>query len=542
MTLRLDRPIAPLLLSLLAVLFSASPLRAQDAGPESAPASRRAVRFVILHTNDVHGQIRPIPDPRSRDGNPRMVGGYQELVQAIDDERSKVAHSVLVDAGDWWQGTPEGTLSKGRCTVELMNAAGYDLAVVGNHDFDAGPAALLDLLRLARFDVVGGNVAAVRDDPIARMVEAKIKSAPRLFHAGEAIIAIGGIVTDETPRITSPQALKGIRIAPNAVGAAVVRGLVRLPADRLAGVEATPGRPDADVLVLVNHESRERNLEITKVVPDLDVVIGGHFHSDMLREGVVASTGALIAQAGANTRALGVVTLEIDPDTQRVIKKSARVREIVADPELSVPRLLPIINRYEAEVARTMDVEVCDVTTYFGRGSDLAKPGHLGAWLAAAMIARTGADLAIHNHGGIRADLPIGRARVREFFQISPFGNRLVSVDMKVADVLELAGRTAASPGRGFVIGGATVVARRGADGKVAVVGLRKEGKDLPPDGVVRVASTDFLALAKDGATAFGRATGYKDHDETLLDATLAEARRQKTLTIPEASGWVFVP
>jgi 2',3'-cyclic-nucleotide 2'-phosphodiesterase (5'-nucleotidase family) len=527
------RRFLPHLLS--ASVLAVAPLAAQ------APESRPTIRCVILHTNDVHGQIRPVPDPRSRNGTPRMVGGYQELVAAIDEERAAVPYSILVDAGDWWQGTPEGTLSKGRCTVELMNAAGYDLAVVGNHDFDAGPAALLDLLRLARFPVMGANVSADAEDPIAAATAALLRSSPELFRAESAVIAIGGLVTEETPRITSRNALRGLRIAPNAVGGALARSLVRLPEDRRDGAGPVPGRPDADVFVLVNHESRERNLELAKTVPGLDVVIGGHFHSDVLREGVVASNGVLLAQAAANTRGLGVVTLEIDAETRRVVKKTARVREIEARPELSVPRLAPIIARYEAEVARTMDVEVCDVPEYYGRGADWEKPGLLPAWIAQVMIARTGAALAVHNHGGIRADLPPGRARVREFFQISPFGNRLVSVEMSVADVLELAARSAQNPGRGFVVGGATVVYRKSADGARTVVGLRQDGRDLPPETRLRVATTDFLALAKDGATAFGRATDYRDHDETLLDATLAEARRQKTLVPASLPGYLLV-
>ena len=93
-----------------------------------------------------------------RGENAPLAGGYQELVEAIDEERAQVAHSVLVDAGDWFQGTPEGTQSEGRCAVELMNAAGYDFATLGNHDFDAGQAAVATMLDLARFRVFARNL------------------------------------------------------------------------------------------------------------------------------------------------------------------------------------------------------------------------------------------------------------------------------------------------------------------------------------------------------------------------------------------------
>src|SRR5262245_21121369 len=139
--------------TLLAAIAASWCVGAQESRPaESRPAT---IPFVIVHTNDVHGQIRPIPDPRVRGENPPLAGGYQEMVEAIDEERAQVARSVLVDGGDWFQGTPEGTLSEGRCSVELMNAAGYDFAVLGNHDFDCGQPALVEMLQMARFRVFG---------------------------------------------------------------------------------------------------------------------------------------------------------------------------------------------------------------------------------------------------------------------------------------------------------------------------------------------------------------------------------------------------
>jgi 5'-nucleotidase / UDP-sugar diphosphatase len=526
------------------------PLLCATAGvaQESAPASRPTIPFVILHTNDVHGQIRPLPDPRSREGAPRLAGGYQELVSAIDDERSKTAHSILVDAGDWWQGTPEGTLSRGRCSVELMNAAGYDLAVVGNHDFDGGPAALLDLLRLARFPVLGANVGASDDsDLTAVAVERLVRTAPVLAHVEGFAIAFAGVVTEETPRITAPRALKGMFVAPEISSARAARAMVRLPADRggapSEGAVKTVGRDDADALVFVNHVARDRNVELARAMPEIDVVIGGHFHAEALPEGVVVpSTGALIAQAGSHTRSLGVVTLEIDLATRRIVKKSARLRTVEPRADATVPRIAPIVARYEAAVAETMNVPVADVPASLFRGADLERPGALGAWLAEAMLARTGADLAIHNHGGIRADLPAGRARVRELFQISPFGNRLVTVRMKVSDLCTLARQTAANPSRGFVFGGVEVVARKKPAGPPEIVELRKNGATLADDATVTVATTDFLALARDGAAVFCRATDFTDRGETLLDATIAYARGQKTVVAPASTPWSFIP
>ena len=96
--------------------------------PSATRGRRRSRSSSSTRTTSTARSVRS-PTRRARGENAPLAGGYQELVEAIDEERAKVAHSVLVDAGDWFQGTPEGTLSEGRCAVELMNAAGYDFAV-----------------------------------------------------------------------------------------------------------------------------------------------------------------------------------------------------------------------------------------------------------------------------------------------------------------------------------------------------------------------------------------------------------------------------
>jgi 5'-nucleotidase / UDP-sugar diphosphatase len=527
-------------LLVVASLFACVASRLSAQAPDSRPL------LLILHTNDVHGQIRPVPDPRSKEGAPKMAGGYQELVFAIDEERARTPHSLLVDGGDWWQGTPEGTLSNGRCSVELMNAAGYDFAVLGNHDFDAGPEALTDLLRLARFRVLGANVAARADaNPFANEIVAHAKSTPVVVNVGAFRLAVAGLTTEETPRITAPRALDGIVVESEVMGAAYVRRRLRLPRDRDARDGATSrsvDEIDADGLLFVNHMGRDRNVELSKVVPDVDVIVGGHDHSGALPEGYVTENGVLIAQAASHTKALGVVEIEIDPKTRRIARKSARLRPIEPNPDLVVPRVAPIIRRHEEAVAAAMDVPIADVAEHMGRASDPFAQGPLGPWIAETMIEATGADVAVHNQGGVRADLPAGRARLREFFQISPFGNRLVVVDMKARDLSELARRAAANPGRGFIFAGLEILASRDAAGRAEVKRLRRGGRDLRDDDVLSVVTTDFLAGARDGASAFARAENYRDVDLTLLDATVARARALQTVVAPRTRAWVLEP
>ncbi len=501
-------------------------------GQESRPAT---VSLVILHTNDVHGQLHSVPDSRGRGADRGPMGGYQELVTAIDEERSKVAHSVLVDAGDWFQGTPEGTLSRGRCAVELMNAAGYDFAAIGNHDFDCGQDNLADLLELARFRPFARNLSvggAAGDTPspatrLGAVLDGRVLTPQPVVVVDGFRVAFDGLLSEETPRISSKRVMEGLGVGAESDGAT-------------RAVLMTKGAGKADALVLVNHVGKDNNVQIARDHPEIDVVIGGHNHRDVLESGVVVeSTGALIAQAAANSQALGIVTLEIDPVAKKIVSKKARLRHIAANPAVVVPRIAPIIERHEKAVAALMDVPVANVPVALTREWTLEKPSPLASWMTQVMIDRTHADVAIHNAGGIRAAIPAGAARVRELFQVSPFGNRLVVIDVTAKDVREVCERSARNPSRGCHIRGIEVHWTQTGEGPVQVTKLVSKGKVLSDGDRLRVATTDFLAGGADNFPSLRSAAPVEDLGITLLDATLEAARSQKTVTAPDGNAWV---
>jgi 5'-nucleotidase/UDP-sugar diphosphatase len=497
------------------------------AGLLAAVLAGQTVPFVILHTNDLHGQIRPLPDPRVRGDEAPLVGGYQELVAAIDELRAETPHTVLVDAGDWFQGTPEGTLSRGRAMVELMNAAGYDLAVLGNHEFDCGPSALVDLLRLARFPVLGRNLRGAGDGAHADLAsEILARLRPGLTLEVEGVrVRFDGLLTEESMAIVPQALLSGLVIEPEVEAARRLRA------------EEPPG--GADVWILVNHVGRDRNAILAREVPGFDVIIGGHDHRSSLEDGtLVPSTGTLIAQAASHGRALGIVRLELDTRARKVVSKRAFLRWIHPDPGLRVPRILPIIERHERAVAAEMDRPVAEVAARLARGGTPEEPSPLGAWICAALIAETGADVAIHNLGGIRAELPAGPATVREFFQVSPFGNRVSLVTLEAKAVAEIAAHSLAQWSRGAVFGGLELVWTREEGQRPRLLRLERNGRALAPGDRLRIATTDYLAAGNDHLSAFRTGTDRVDLDVTLLDLTIAAARKAGTVRPVTVPSW----
>lgn len=124
---------------ILIVLFSALALSAQ-------------VPIVILHTNDTHSQIEPFVDK-----NGQLLGGVLGRSALVDSIRNQYDNVLLVDAGDFSQGTPFYNYFKGKTEIKMMNQLGYDVGCLGNHEFDNGSKSLAKNLRKAKFPVVCAN-------------------------------------------------------------------------------------------------------------------------------------------------------------------------------------------------------------------------------------------------------------------------------------------------------------------------------------------------------------------------------------------------
>ena len=189
----MSRKLIALLLSLLMVLSGLSAL-ADKIVPDTASVLIRTDaldytgKIVIIHSNDVHGAL---------DGYAYMT----KYAQTVKDRGGEV---IMVDAGDFTQGTPYVSLSKGHTAIEMMNAAGYDLVTLGNHEFDFGYEQLMENLKDANFQVISANV--YKDgEPIL--------PGTAIIERGGLKIGFFGMETPETATKVNPGLITGITFA-----------------------------------------------------------------------------------------------------------------------------------------------------------------------------------------------------------------------------------------------------------------------------------------------------------------------------------------
>ncbi len=466
------------------------------ASPPSAPQ----VRVVILHTNDIHGQAYARKD---RDTG-EMIGGLAAVAQAIRriraDELKKGARVLVVDCGDFFQGTPEGNLTEGRLIVDYFNAVGYDVLCVGNHDFDFGPHIARMLAERARFPFIAANVfvKGSRDPPPWLSTSIDIPDLK---------LEIVGLLTSDMPNVTMEHARVGLDF--------------EREEETLRRIGWTEPARDR-VRVVLSHVGIEREKQVIAAAK-IDALCGGHSHTAAAE----SVGGCAYLQSGSKTSHLGRLDL---------LLQDGRVLE--AKPSLVVPRVADgeaadikaIIAKYAVEIDKVMEEVVGELKVDLPQAKGpVSSP--LGMYMTEVMCHAAGVDIAIHNRAGIRSSLSKGPVKRRDAFQVSPFGNTIVTMKLKGEDLRELFGR-ALSEDRLFLEASGLEVVH--ANRKI--VSISAGGRPIVDERDYLIATNSFLAPGGDGHAAFKKGRERKDSGIDMMEANIADLRKRS----PRA--FTFVP
>ena len=252
--------------------------------------------ITILHTNDTHSQVEPI-EAGKRDAN---CAGYARRMGFIERERQADPELILVDAGDFSQGTPYFNFYHGRIEMDALNRMGYDAATLGNHEFDYGLDTLAVILRMAQFPIVCANYD-VRHTPLDGLV----KPYTILRKKG---LRIG---------------VFGIGVNPNSLIATKNFAPVCYLDPIVSAQEtATLLRHDkhCDVVICLSHQGTNHavdgqvsDVELAVATRDIDVIIGAHTHKvvENLHIANLDGDSVLLAQTGKSGARIGKITLTV---------------------------------------------------------------------------------------------------------------------------------------------------------------------------------------------------------------------------------------
>ncbi len=252
---------------------------------------QQKVKLVILHTNDTHSQVEPTETSSSKTAN---MGGYARRMGVIDSIRSIEKNVLLLDAGDFSQGTPYFNFFNGRVEVDAMNRMKYDAVTLGNHEFDNGIDTLAVILKNAQFPMLSTNYGLVNT-----ALNGMLKPYLIVERAG---VRIGILTANIEP--------KGLIIESN------YKGLVYNDALKTANEMAAflKRKKHCDVIICLSHLGIKSDYEMAQQSSHIDLIVGGHSHS--LLENVTEKNrlgkSVIIAQMGKSGLYLGKVELEME--------------------------------------------------------------------------------------------------------------------------------------------------------------------------------------------------------------------------------------
>lgn len=480
----------------------------------AAPA--RAFDLTIVHTNDIHGWIMPRP---ARDDAKRMVGGAAALTAFY---KAQPQPRLLLDAGDWFQGTPEGTLSRGQVSVDIFNAVPWDAVVIGNHDFDMAEPRLKELVAQLKMPVLDSNIY---DEKTGQRVPYVTPWIVREINGVK--VGLFGLTTTNMRNLTFPENFQGLEF----------RGEIKAARQAVKALK----KAGATVIIQIDHVGYEEptmakytgEQTIARKVPGIDLIVGGHSHTFLKTPYVDAKNGTMIVQDGSYLSHAGLATLTIDEKTKKVVSKKGELVELDLAKYGEDPAVKAIVDSETAKVSAVYDVVIATSQAFLKRSRD--GESSLGDWMTDCEREWAGADLAIQNAGGIRADLRQGPVTLRDIFSIMPFDNYMVKLEMDgrlVGDMLD----HGVDKTKGLVQqSGAVLAFDRDARAGERLCSVDIGGKPLDGAKRYQVATIDFLVKGGDGYTPFGRAE-KKDMTRVLLRDVLAQcARRQQS--IPEPTG-----
>ncbi len=420
-----------------------------------------AKTVTLYHASDTHGFFYP----------QKGQGGAAALAAVLKNGPKPY---LLLDSGDFAEGTVETQRSRGLKAVQLMNRLGYTAATVGNHEFAFQEEGFADLLAAARFDVLAANLQTAPDGKQPPHIK------PYQFYQVNGVkVAVIGLAnrnpTKKTPHYQFTAPLKALETALDEVEKQNPAAVIVLVHDSLA--DDRPGSPN-----YIGDMGRRLGGRV-------QVVLGGHAHKIFQNE---KRGGILFAESGSNFQNVTRVTLETDDKTGKLV--SAR------------SELIPLVVAETGEDAATkayadslrepgVDEPIGQVQQALYKQA--FRPGHMDSsvdnWVADATCRYAQADVCIHNTGGARTGLARGAVSRRDIINLYPFDNTVVKASVSGAFLKKLVAGGLV-PWNRLAYSGLTASYKKTKKGKIKKLKIWVRGKRLQEDEQYTLAVNSYVA------------------------------------------------
>jgi 5'-nucleotidase len=544
------------------VAIEVNRLRAAAPAAGGAPVPVRVIAF-----NDLHGNLEP---PTGSSGKVQQGGGASVdaggavfLATKVAQLRAQATNSVLVSAGDNIGASPVvSALFHDEPTIDVMDELGVAASAVGNHEFDEGFAELQRMQKGgchptdgcvfrpdfpgAKFPILGANVTDASGAPAL--------PASTVVEVGGVKLGIIGATLHDLPSVVTPEAIKGLQFGDE------------VAAIDQASAELTKQGVNAQIVVV--HQGDEgagggpsdcsvkpggaATAIATKASPAVDAVFSAHSHQQYVCTVTDPAGGKRpLVQGLSFGRLLSVVDLVVDPGTDEVVRdRTAARNEIVGRDVPPDPAVQKIVDEAKEKAAPIASRPVGTITADLVRSGGTTGESSLGDVIADAQLEAgraTGAQVAITNPGGIRADLPFapdGVVTYGEAFTVQPFANIMQTITLTGAQlkaVLEQQWQGQQSPKILQISATLHYTYSQAAQPGSKITAITVNGTAVEPGAKYRVAVNNFLAAGGDNFTVFAQGTDLQG-GPIDLDALLNYLKAKPGLAPPPSDRITATP
>lgn len=380
----------------------------------------------IVSFNDFHGNLAEEPGEKGKNvGMAKMVG-------VIKEYRMSNPNTVVVSAGDNYQGSAMSNLTYGAPVNSMFKAMGVQVSAVGNHEFDWGVSYMNKWQEDGGFKFLAANIVDEKTGEVVSWAK------PYSFSVVDGKkIAFIGLSTVTTPTVTKGENVKGLKFVP--ADEAATKWVEFLKAGK-----ASEGRPDLIVAVTHLPASQDKygsdpSIAVTgdeivalASVKGINAIITGHSHSTIA--GYINEVPVI--QAYKYGREMAKVSIEFNEDgtvksaTPSIDSIYKRKADIIPDATSAAE-----YERWNTELSPIMNEKVGVATATFTHDTGLEQTTALGEFICKLMAEAANVDIAIQNGGGLRRDMPAGDITMGLMYEIMPFDNTLTVVEMTGADL-----------------------------------------------------------------------------------------------------------
>lgn len=453
-------------------------------------------RIVVFHTNDIHGWI--MPEKNKAESRKQKAEKDSGGFAALSNYLHKFPRGyLLIDSGDFFQGTPEGDFSHGDAALECMNALGYTALALGNHDYDQGQINIERLSHIAKFPFLAANIY---DEESGGRISCALPYIVK--EIDDVKVGIVGLITSKMNEVSLPKNIHGLRFQREADALKLIVDELKQQGVKVIVVAAHVGFETKD-----SPSDFEGEKYLAFHVPGIHLILGGHTHFKLTEAYQDEKNKTLIVHNQSTLKTVTQTVLRVRREDGKLVSYAYKNVPLDVEKFGEDAEIKKIVDKYWEKIGKEMDVVIGESKMAMSRKGTESL---LGNWMCDVIRDYGRTDFAFQNIGGIRADLPQGPLTSRDLYLVSPFENTIVMMELSGQQIKETLEHSASGSGV-LQVSGLKMSYDKSRPSGSRVREISVHGQPIEMKKMYTVATNNFLALGGDGFVTFKNGRNMRD-------------------------------